>query len=100
LERRFSLFGKKISHWRRVEISELIKKSSESYSCDNARLFRLLAPELLSMTVREKRDPKNAVDIDGGFVVFREGWVSAATGAGGQIADLESEIRVFRKGDQ
>jgi hypothetical protein len=37
---------------------------------------------------------KNAVDIDGVFVVSREDWVSAATGAGGQIADLDSEIRV------
>jgi len=40
---------------------------------------------------------KNAVDNGNGFVVFIGGWVSAATAAGGQIADQESEIRVLGK---
>jgi hypothetical protein len=43
---------------------------------------------------------KIAVDIGSGFVVSIKGSVSAAIAAGGQIADLESEIRVLRKGDR
>jgi hypothetical protein len=43
---------------------------------------------------------KNAIDIGSSFVVFIEGSVSAAMAAGGQIADLESEVRVLRKGDR
>jgi hypothetical protein len=53
-----------------------------------------LASELLSTPYEGRWKRKNAVDIDGVFVVSREDWVSAATGAGGQIADLDSEIRV------
>jgi hypothetical protein len=53
-----------------------------------------LASELLSTPYEGRWKRKNAVDIDGVFVVSREDWVSAATGAGGQIADMDSEIRV------
>jgi hypothetical protein len=54
-----------------------------------------------SLALAERREGlKNAVDNGSGFVVFIGGWVSAATAAGGQIADQESEIRVFRKGDR
>jgi hypothetical protein len=43
---------------------------------------------------------KIAVDIGSGFMVSIKGSVSAAIAAGGQIAELESEIRVLRKGDR
>jgi hypothetical protein len=76
------------------------KKSSETGSCVINRVFRRLAPELLSFPMGRSEGAKNAVDIGGGFVVFIEGRVSAAMAAGGQIADLESEIRVLRKGDR
>jgi hypothetical protein len=46
---------------------------------------------------RGRGGTKKSVDIGSGFVVFIEGSVSAATAAGGQIADLESEIQVLRK---
>jgi hypothetical protein len=60
-----------------------------------------LAPELLFTLCEGRWKRKNAVDNDGGFVVFRKYWVSAAIGAGGQIADLDSEIRVsVQKGEQ
>jgi hypothetical protein len=77
------------------------KKSLKSGICDIVGLSSRLAPELLSFRTRgESGGPKNAVDIGSGFVVSIEGWVSAATAAGGQIAELASRFECYVKGDR
>ncbi|MFV1978787.1 MAG: hypothetical protein ACC649_05500, partial [Myxococcota bacterium] len=75
-------------------VSELrsgLKNLLKSGTCDIRTASLSLAPELLSLACRGGvEESKNAVDNRSGFVVFIEGWFSAATAAGRQIADQES----------
>jgi hypothetical protein len=94
IEEGLPFLGKHFPNSAGFEASFQPKKSSKSDSCDIPKGFRRLASELLPTPYEGRWKRKNAVDIDGVFVVSREDWVSAATGAGGQIADMDSEIRV------